>query len=195
MKKHQGFTLIELMLVIVIMGYLATLVRFPSLEPDPFDLVEKRAITLKTQINLASEFAVLNNAQLGLAVTEGRYAFLLFDGEQWQPIAEPPFVAAELEPELHLELVLDGLAWQQENLLSAVEFIDEEKLEEMAELSDEEKQLAFPQIFILSSGELSPFDLRVTYDNGFDDTIEFLIRGVFTAPVSMFDPLQQLELD
>lgn len=195
MKKHQGFTLIELMLVIVIMGYLVTLVRLPSLAPDPFDLVEKHAKTISTQINLASEFAVLNNVQLGLAVTESRYSFLMFDGEKWQPLAEPPFVAAELEPELHLELVLDGLAWHQENLLSAVEFIDEESLEELAELSEEEKQLAFPQIFLLSSGELSPFDLRITYDNGFDDTVEFLVRGLFTSPVNLYDPLQQLELD
>jgi len=194
-KKHQGFTLIELMLVIVIMGYLVTLVRLPSLAPDPFDLVEKHAKTISTQINLASEFAVLNNVQLGLAVTESRYSFLMFDGEKWQPLAEPPFVAAELEPELHLELVLDGLAWHQENLLSAVEFIDEESLEELAELSEEEKQLAFPQIFLLSSGELSPFDLRITYDNGFDDTVEFLVRGLFTSPVNLYDPLQQLELD
>jgi len=193
--KQQGFTLLELLLVITVMGFLVSMVRFPSFAPDPFELAEKQAKTLTAQINLASEFAVLNNAQLGLAMTETSYGFLLFDGQKWQPLTEPPFVSKELEPDLQLELILDGLSWQEENLLSAVEFIDEEALEDLAEMTEEEKQLAFPQIFLLSSGELSPFDLRVVYDNGFDDRVEFLVRGEFTTPVALYDPLQQLELD
>ena len=194
-KKSSGFTLIELLLVIAVMGFIISNVRFPNLGDDPFDLVEKQARTLKAQIDLASEYAVLNNAQLGLAVAEASYAFLIFDGNKWQTLSEPPFAVKELAEDLQLELSLDGLAWQEDNLLSAVEFIDEEALEQESEKTEEEKKLAFPQVFLLSSGELSPFDLKVIYDNGFDDTISFLIRGKFTTPVHLYDPLQQDELD
>ena len=71
--KHKGFTLLELLLVIVVIGYLVSLVRFPSLAPDPFDLTEKQATRLTHQINMASEYAVLNNVQMGLAIAENRY--------------------------------------------------------------------------------------------------------------------------
>lgn len=194
MKTQKGFTLLELMLVLVLIGYLATLVPFPSLQPDPFDATEKEAQVLQALINLASEHAVLNNIEMGLAVSEDSYAFLMFDGEKWQKLDEAPFVGKTLEPEFRFELILDGLDWQEENLLSAVELIDEEKLEEAASLPEEERLAAFPQVFLLSSGELSPFDLRVIYDNGFDDSVEFLVRGEFSTPVSLYDPQQQLEM-
>ena len=181
--------------MITVMGFLVSLVRFPSFAPDPFELAEAQAKTLTAQINLASEYAVLNNLQLGLAMTETSYGFLAFDGQRWQPLSDPPFVAKELDENLQFDLSLDGLAWQEQNLLSAVEFIDEETLEDLADMTEEEKKLAFPQVFLLSSGELSPFDLRVIYDDGFEDRVEFLVRGQFTTPVHMYDPLQQLELD
>lgn len=195
-KRNRGFTLLELLLVIVVIGYLVSLVRLPALEKDPFEKTEEQAQVIRTLINLASEYSVLNQVQMGFAINKTSFAFLAFDGTKWQRIEEPPFMLRELEPDLLLELTLDGLAWSEENLISAVEMIDEQTLEEQSQnLSEEEKLLAFPQIFILSSGEVSPFDLRVVYDNGFDDTVEFLIRGEFIAPVAMYDPQQQLELD
>lgn len=193
--KNEGFTLLELLLVIVVIGYLVSLVRLPSLAPDPFEVVEKHATRLTHQINLASEFAVLNNVQMGLAIADNRYAFLAYDGEIWVPVEEPPFESVELEQDLHLELVLDGLPWQEENLLSAIEFIDEERLEELQENNEEDVKLSIPQIFILSSGELSPFDITIEFDDGFVEPVLFLIRGKFTAPVKRFDPLQQLLLE
>ncbi|MDO6720452.1 prepilin-type N-terminal cleavage/methylation domain-containing protein [Psychrosphaera sp. 1_MG-2023] len=195
MHKSKGFTLLELLLVIVVIGYLVTMVRLPSLAPDPFELTEKQAARMTHLVNLASEYAVLNNMQLGLAVTEDRFAFLVFDGEAWQPFQEPPFDIKPLDEYVRLELILDGLSWQEDNLLSAVEFIDEERLEQLQELDPEEQKLAIPQIFILSSGEISPFDITVEFDDGFANPVSFLIRGEFTAPVRMYDPLQQLALD
>lgn len=195
MNKSKGFTLLELLLVIVVIGYLVSMVRLPALAPDPFELTEKQANKLTHLINLASEFAVLNNMQMGLAVSEYEYAFLVFDGEQWQQISEAPFEMTTLDENLRLQVVLDGLSWQEENLLSAVEFIDEARLEELQELDPEQQKLAIPQIFILSSGEISPFDITVSYDDGFTDPVDFLIRGKFITPVNVYDPLQQLELE
>jgi general secretion pathway protein H len=86
------------------------------------------------------------------------------------------------------------LEWQEQNLLSAVQWIDEEQLEENSEQTEEEKQMSFPQIFILSSGEISPFDLDVSYDNGFDEPVTFKVRGEFITPVLVLDPKQIDEL-
>lgn len=193
--KHQGFTLLELLLVIVVIGYLVSTVKLPTLAPDPFELTEKQATRLTHQINMASEYAVMNNVQMGLAVTEDQYAFLAYDGEIWQTVSEPPFEYFETEEPLRYELQLDGLPWQEENILSAIEFIDEERLEELQEQDKEDQKLSIPQVFILSSGEISPFNLNVLYDDGFVEPVMFLIRGKFTAPVKRYDPLQQLELE
>lgn len=194
MNKHKGFTLFELMLVIMLMALVVSTVKFPNLTQDPFDQVDQQSKKVAALINLASEYAVLNNALLGFSVTQTSYAFLMFDGTKWQPIDEPPFALTELEPTIKIELKLDGLEWQEQNLLSAVKWIDEEELEKTSELTEEEKKLAFPQIFILSSGEISPFDLDISYDNGFDDPITFKVRGEFITPVFVYDPQQIDEL-
>ncbi|WP_299265940.1 type II secretion system minor pseudopilin GspH [uncultured Psychrosphaera sp.] len=194
MNKHKGFTLFELMLVILLMGLVVSTVKFPNLAQDPFDQVDQQSKKLAALINLASEYAVLNNTLLGFSVSESSYVFLMFDGEKWQPMPEPPFTETELENDITIELALDGLEWQEQNLLSAVEWIDEEQLEENSEQTEEEKQMSFPQIFILSSGEISPFDLDVSYDNGFDEPVTFKVRGEFITPVLVLDPKQIDEL-
>ena len=194
-NKNQGFTLLELLLVIMVMGYLVSLVKLPAFDTDPFEQVEKVTQRLAVQINLASEQAVLQQQQLGIALSDSSYQFLFFDEEGWQPLAEPIFSAPEAKDNIQFQLSLDGLSWQQDNLLSAIEFINEEDQEALAEVPEEQRWALFPQIFLLSSGELTPFDLKISYNNGFDEPITFLIRGQFTTPVNWYDPQQQLELE
>ncbi|MDA8621234.1 type II secretion system minor pseudopilin GspH [Psychrosphaera sp.] len=193
-SKNQGFTLIELMLVIVIIGYLVSLVRFPSFTPNAYDLVEEESQKLTALINLASEYATVKNKQLGLAVSEQQYVFLVLEDEEWVRFTERPFETEPLNENLTLTLKLDGLPWQEKNLLSAVQFIDDETMEDQSGLSNEEKLLAFPQVFLLSSGEISPFEIELEFQD-FDDVVMFVIQGLFTAPVKYYDPTQQQELD
>jgi general secretion pathway protein H len=89
-NKHKGFTLFELMLVILLMGLVVSTVKFPNLAQDPFDQVDQQSKKLAALINLASEYAVLNNTLLGFSVSESSYVFLMFDGEKWLPMPEPP---------------------------------------------------------------------------------------------------------
>ena len=194
MNKHKGFTLFELMLVIMLMALIVSTVKFPNLAQEPFDQVDQQSKKVAALINLASEYAVLNNALLGFSITETSYAFLLFNGKKWEPIAEPPFLETEFDEDITMALTLDGLEWQGQNLLSAVKWIDEEQLEEDSEKTDEQKKISFPQIFILSSGEISPFDLDISYDDGFETPITFKVRGEFITPVLVFDPQQIEEL-
>ncbi len=194
MNKHKGFTLFELMLVIMLMALIVSTVKFPNLTQEPFDQVDQQSKKVAALINLASEYAVLNNTLLGFSITDTSYAFLMFNGEKWEPIVEPPFIESEFDEDIKMELTLDGLEWQEENLLSAVKWIDEEQLEEASAETDEEKKMFFPQIFILSSGEISPFDLDISYDDGFETPITFKVRGEFITPVLVFDPQQIEEL-
>ncbi|MUH73431.1 type II secretion system minor pseudopilin GspH [Psychrosphaera haliotis] len=193
-SKHQGFTLIELMLVIVIIGYLVSLVRFPSFAPNAYDLVEEESQKLTALINLASEYATVKNKQLGLSVSEQQYVFLILEDEEWVRFTDRPFETEPLNENLTLTLKLDGLPWQEQSLLSAVQFIDDETMEDQSGLSNEEKLLAFPQVFLLSSGEISPFEIELEFQD-FDDVVMFVIQGLFTAPVKHYNPAEQEELD
>ncbi|NVK23659.1 MAG: hypothetical protein HWE10_01920 [Gammaproteobacteria bacterium] len=186
----------ELLLVLTLMAFLFSMVKIPDLTKEPFDVVENEAKKVAHLIDLASDYAVLNNALLGFAVKEQSYAFLAFDGERWLEIPEAPFIKNQLEENLLLSIQLDGLEWQEQSLISAVEWINEEEQEEIQQSLDQapEDVFLFPQVFILPSGEISPFDLDILYSDGFDIEIAFKVRGEFTAPVKVYDPQQIEEL-
>lgn len=190
---NKGFTLLELLLVLTLMAFLFSTVKIPDLTKNPFDLVEHEAKKVAHLIDLASEYAVLNNALVGFAVREQEYAFLAYDGERWIEIPEPPFTRATFE-QIELSIQLDGLEWQEQSLISSVEWINEDRKEELLDELDEQPEdvFLFPQVFILPSGEISPFDLDLFYTDGFDtnDEIAFKVRGEFTTPVKVYDPLQ-----
>ena len=189
MKQVKGFTLLELMLVLALMGFLFSSITLPDISQDPYDEVEKEAKKISTLIDMLSEYSVLNNQITGFVIKDNEYGFLLFDGEKWQEIMEPPFNRVELEENFLVELKLDGLEWQEQNMLSSVQWIEEDELEELSQ-DAEPDQFIFPQVFILPSGELSPFELDVSYSDGFDIDILFRIRGEFIAPVTLLSPTE-----
>lgn len=186
-KANKGFTLLEIMLVLALMGFLFSTVSLPEIGKDPYDQVEKEAKKVSTLIDMLSEYAVLNNAITGFVIKENEYGFLYYDGDKWLEITEPPFQRVELSEEMSLQLKLDGLPWQQQNMLSSVQWIEEEKLEQLSKEAEPDA-FVFPQIFILPSGELSPFELEVNYSDGFDIDISFRIQGQFIAPVTLLSP-------
>ena len=189
MKQVKGFTLLELMLVLALMGFLFSSITLPDISQDPYDEVEKEAKKISTLIDMLSEYSVLNNQITGFVIKDNEYGFLLFDGEKWQEIMEPPFNRVELEENFLVELKLDGLEWQEQNMLSSVQWIEEDELEELSK-DAEPDQFIFPQVFIFPSGELSPFELDVSYSDGFDIDILFRIRGEFIAPVTLLSPTE-----
>lgn len=187
MKATKGFTLLEIMLVLALMGFLFSTVSLPDISQDPYDEVEQEAKKISVLIDMLSEYAVLNNAVVGFVVRDNQYGFLYFDGESWLEINEPPFQRVELSENMLIELKLDGLAWQDQNMLSTVEWIEEEELEQLSEEAEQD-QFVFPQVFILPSGELSPFELDISYNDGFDIDFSFRIQGEFIAPVTLLSP-------
>lgn len=188
-RAAKGFTLLELMLVLALMGFLFSTVTLPDLSKDPYDKVEQEAKKVSTLIDMLSEYAVLNNAITGFVIKDNEYGFLYFDGDKWLEIVEPPFARVELEENMLIELKLDGLEWQEQNMLSAVQWIEEEKLEELSKEAEDD-QFVFPQVFILPSGEISPFELDISYSDGFDIEILFRVKGEFIAPVTLLTPTQ-----
>lgn len=135
-QDQRGFTLLELMLVILIIGLMVGTVSL-ALPDSSAQQLQKQASRLHAQINLASQQSVFQNKDLGLKVTRLSYDFYQFDGDHWT-LLEPQsrFSPRPLPPETSFELSLDG---QPINIEAAQQ----------------------PQILFLSDGQMSRFRLSL----------------------------------
>ena len=135
---QRGFTLLELMVVLVIIGVILTFVGLSGGGDSRAQQLQREMQRLVALIELASEEAVLRSEQLAIRIGESDYEFMLLEENQWNPISDIPSLRPRVLPkgiELRLEL--------QENPPPG--------------LKAEEAEA--PQVFLLSSGEMTPFIL------------------------------------
>lgn len=186
-KRAKGFTLLEVLLVVLLIGMMARIV-VPSVSwGGDEERLQQSAERFKAVFDLASEFAMLNNTELGVIFKDNNYRFVSFDGTKWVDFSpEQYFEPSDLEEGVELELELEGLEWAEHNLLSEVTFEVEE------DDDNDSKEMLSPQVFILSSGDITPFRLTFSYKPDFADTIYFQVSGEFTTPVTLTGPLDGL---
>lgn len=89
----EGFTLVELMVVLVIVGLTAAAVVLAI--PSPGGGLRGEALRLAARADAARERAMMDNRPVALVLKEGGYGFESRTEGEWQPIAERPFVAQE----------------------------------------------------------------------------------------------------
>lgn len=198
--RSSGFTLLEIMLVILIMGLVVSVVMFNTFGQSKLEILEKQARRFQVVFDMASDFAVLNQQQLGLFVDQEKqtYQFMYLDDEQlWRLMTEDKaFDAYQLPEEFTLSLQLEGLPWLQEDNLFEEGF--DAKLsvsEDDVKIGDEEEKLPPPpQVFILSSGDITPFSMAFSYEPQFgsDDPLYFRVNGEDTPPLVSEGPLTSL---
>ncbi len=139
-RRARGFTLLEVLVVLLIIG---VLVSFAALSINRADTaVPDEARRLAALIRLSGEEAVLQGQEYAIQFEADTYSFLNFDGEAWQPVADDELLRARTLPD---DVVIDVALEGEPITLGAVEGEDK----------------APPRIFILSSGEMSPFELTV----------------------------------
>ena len=152
-KRAAGFTLLELMAVILIIGIIVSFASL-SIGQNTSRIVQEEVERLHGLIQLAGEEAVLQRRELALEFDRDSYQFLEMGSEGWQPIEEDKMLRKRPLPEVvEIELTLEGV-----------------------EASFEDKK-NLPRIFILSSGELSPFTLVLKIDEG----EEYSLQGEFNG--------------
>ncbi|WP_024609491.1 type II secretion system minor pseudopilin GspH [Pseudoalteromonas sp. TB64] len=181
-SKSRGFSLIEILVVLVIIAFATKMVVY-SLEGGAEDALDTQALRLHTTINMASEFAILNQVELGVQVDNNIFEFLVFDGEKWITFdREELFEPIEFDERFKLTLNLEDLAWAADNLL------EQSNWRELMSGGDEDsllelRELKIPQVLILSSGEVSAFQLTLELKEQSEPV--YFIEGEFTAPVNL----------
>ncbi|TBW56011.1 type II secretion system protein GspH [Marinobacter halodurans] len=144
MSRSRGFTLIEIMVVLVLVGLLAVIAVVNLGGGAQQRELENRARELFLLMQTASEQAVLNNQELGLLIDDNGYRFLMYDDakQTWGRQKERLFAPRQL-PE-----------WM------AVVYHTEDNLPKLPGTEDDEESPR-PDIVFYSSGETTPFDMEL----------------------------------
>jgi len=161
-RRARAFTLIELLVVLVLLGILVGLAVLASGSSSSSRELRDEARRLAALIGVLSDEAVLDSREYGLLFSDAGYRVLRLDEAtgRWD---EPDRSRGRQLPEwMRLQLELDGTPLRL--LDPARSESDRAGLsrEDQAPRRSKRRPRLEPQLLILSSGELSPFTLRLS---------------------------------
>lgn len=148
--KVKGFTLIELLVTLVIIGIIISMTTL-AIRSNAGDKLDEEKSRLTALFQLAREEAIMQGRELGMEFWENGYAFYeLNDVQRWLPLEDDQQLRIRKLPEgMRLQLKLED----EEIVMSVVR---------------KDK----PQVFILSSGETSPFKLGMNFNGEYSTEID-----------------------
>jgi general secretion pathway protein H len=174
---QQGFTLLELLVVVVIVSILFTYTTLAIRTDSPEDLIKQEAQRLERLIQLALEESILRGEEYAIEFHIDSYRFLRFENNRWQPLSGDKILR---ERQLAMDMEIE---MSMEETEIVMKFGSEKSLESDENSDDEDKEAKpEPQIFILSSGEITPeFDVRF-YILGIDTS--YFVKAYFDGSVT-----------
>ena len=169
-QKQRGFTLLELLVVVVIAAILFTYTTLAIRTDSPADIIKKEAQRFDRLVQLALEEAILRGEEYALEINIDGYRFLRFsEEEQWLPISHDKILRTrQLPQDMELEMQLE----ETEIVIELAEDTDSEESLTAESEDDEENKTSkiIPQVYLLSSGEITP-----------EFAVRFYILGVETS--------------
>lgn len=88
-QRHRGFTLIELMVVVTIIGIMTGLIAVSMVNSDPQKELDREARRFKTLVEMALEEAMFSQQEIGVILDENSYKFV-----RWEAPVDPSLQAA-----------------------------------------------------------------------------------------------------
>jgi general secretion pathway protein H len=138
---NAGFTLIEILVVMLIVSILMGVVVTQLPATSATLEIKQESERLVTLLTMASDEAIIRGSELGFDVDRDLYTFYEFrdETEDWVVMEDAPYQARQVGEGIELSLRLEG----RKSLF--------------------ETEGKVPPILLLSSGEVTPFDLTVYF--------------------------------
>lgn len=176
-RRARGFTLLEVLVVLVIVAAMAGLLVF-SFNDSPQRQLRREAEDFAALLNAAADEAVMRGIEIGVVIHPEGYRFVVFDAQtkQWQEAAASGLAAHKFPERYAIEFALDGSDVDPQLL---------DRIRLLAQRSQDE-QLR-PSILVLSSGEVTPFRLTLAVQSEASDrpAAEIALRSDGLNPVAI----------
>lgn len=182
-SRQHGFTLLELLVVVVIVAILFTYTTLAIRSDSPADLIKKEALRLERLVQLALEEAILRGEEYAIEIHLNGYRFLHFTENRWTPPSGDKILTArELPMDMEIEMSLEDTEIVIKPAQDKNTGQDFSPGNDSEDETPDDKNKAEPQIFLLSSGEITPeFEIRF-YILGLEDS--YFVKGSFDGSVS-----------
>ncbi|MFT7053303.1 MAG: general secretion pathway protein H [Psychromonas sp.] len=159
--RQPGFTLLEVMLVVLLIG-MASLAVVMTL---PNNLISNNNVSWQAQrfatlLQFAEDEALISGNELALVIEKNSYQFAVYDYPRQRWLAARVVEIAEkveLPESIDLAYNLSDSVWGEINSSDQDSFIEE--AEDVDIEGDDKLQSLKPQVYVMSSGEVSPFSL------------------------------------
>lgn len=156
--RTAGFTLIEVLVTLFVLAVVAGIVVIRLGDDDRQEVVDREATRIATLMEMARERATLENEEWGFTLSPETYGFLRLDqdDDRWVPLSERPFEERELPDAVTLRITLAdrGRIDGQDTLVLT-----------------RDRSGPRPVLLLLSSGEMTPFSLRLVAAGEAEDRV------------------------
>nr|WP_276560474.1 type II secretion system minor pseudopilin GspH [Aeromonas salmonicida] len=158
--RQAGFTLLEVLLVAMLMGLVATAVTLSMGGARGDRELDKQARRFMATLQQAQEYSVMDGRLVGLRIEANGWQFMQRQAKdrKWQALTGDKILGqVQLPDTMLLAIELEGFSWRTES-------------DEKTERGRDEKERT-PQVLIFPGGELSPFVLTLTQQ---DEDVRYL---------------------
>jgi len=170
-RNNSGFTLFELLLVIVIIGVVVGGVVLSGGLAGDDRILRRELQNTHALIKLSCDEAVMRNQMIGALVGQNNVSFFSWNGDFWEVYPETDTLRPRLWSDgVSVSLDIDGLAINLSEPASINRSIKRGTLEQNPLQSQSQNQQQ-PQILCFSNGTSRPFKLSFQF-NDFRQSIE-----------------------
>lgn len=171
--RGQGFTLLEVMLVVLLMGLMAAAVTLSIGGGNQQQQLTREAQRFIAVTEAVTDEAVLSGQFVGIVIDKDAYHYVVYVNDKWQPLQRDNLLAEHTLPQgISTDLQVEGLPLDQEEEQDSL-FDDDKPFNDDKKKDDKNPE---PQIMLLPSGEMTGFELTFIASGG-DKQYEQLVSG------------------